>query len=279
MTVGDGATSFHPRTRDRRGVALLWALVASTVVHSALVALPRTVPGRGANLLPDRGVALQAVLAAPEDQQPDATADRQPVVAPIEAPSPLQIAARDVPATPDVPPVPSGALAHSPAATPPLLGVGGFGEVNVDGVPLADKDRLGEALSRQMSEFPVEVDFPVRMNEAIRAQYPPAALAAGREDSVAVWIVVDAQGLPEEVLVTDGQEEFAAAVIAAVRAAHFVPARNNLVPIRFPLALEFRFVDRRARRNCRRPLDAAWFLSSEIQRAARRTARRCLFRD
>ena len=241
VTVGDGATSSHPRTRDRRGVVLIWALVASTVVHSALVALPRTVPGRGANLLPDRGVALQAVLAAPEDLQPDTTADRQPVVAPIEAPSPLQIAARDVPATADVPPVPSGALAHPPAATPPLLGVGGFGEVNVDGVPLADKDRLGEALSRQMSEFPVEVDFPVRMNEAIRAQYPPAALAAGREDSVAVWIVVDAQGLPEEVLVTDGQEEFAGAVIAAVRAAHFVPARNNLLPIRFPLALEFRF--------------------------------------
>jgi TonB family protein len=241
VTVGDGATNSHPRTRDRRGVALLWALVASTVVHSALVALPRTVPGRGANLLPDRGVALQAVLAAPEDQQQDTTADRQPVVAPIEAPSPLQIAARDMPSTPDVPPVPSGAVAHPPAATPPLLGVGGVGEVNVDGVLLADKDRLGEALSRQMSEFPVEVDFPVRMNEAIRALYPPAALAAGREDSVAVWIVVDAQGLPEEVLVTDGQEEFAAAVIAAVRAAHFVPARNNLVPIRFPLALEFRF--------------------------------------
>jgi TonB family protein len=242
VIVEDGATSSHPRTRDRRGVALLWALVASTVVHSALVALPRTVPGRGANLLPDHGVALQAVLAAPEDQQPDTTADRQPVVAPIEAPSPLQIAARDVPATPDVPPVPTGVLAHPPPATPPLLGVGGFGEVNVDGVLLADKDRLGEALSRQMSEFPVEVDFPVRMNEAIRAQYPPAALAAGREDSVAVWIVVDAQGVPEEVLVTDGQEEFAAAVIAAVRSAHFVPARNNLVPIRFPLALEFRFV-------------------------------------
>jgi len=53
---------------------------------------------------------------------------------------------------------------------------------------------------------------------------------------------VDAQGIPEEVLVTDGQEEFADAVIAAVRAARFVPAQNNLLPIRFPLALEFRFV-------------------------------------
>ncbi len=199
-------------------------------------------PGRGANLLPDRGVALQAILAAPEDQQAETAADQQPVVAPTEAPSPLKIASQDMPVTSDVPPIPPGALTHPPSAAPPLLGVGGFGEVRVDGVPLADKDRLGEALSRQMSEFPVEVDFPVRLSETIRAQYPPAALAAGREDSVAVWIVVDGQGLPEEVLVTDGQEEFAGAVIAAVRSAHFVPAQNNLVPIRFPLALEFHFV-------------------------------------
>ena len=242
VTVEDGATNSQPRTtRDRRGVVLLWALVASTVVHSALVALPRTVPGRGANLLPDRGVALQAVLATPEDQRADPAADQQPAVAPADGPSPLKIAEQAM-ASPDVPPVPSGAVAQPPTAAPPLLGVGGFGEVRVEGVLLADKDRLGEALSRQMSEFPVEVDFLVRMNETIRAQYPPTALAAGREDSVAVWIVVDAQGLPEEVLVTDGQEEFAGAVIAAVRAAHFLPARNNLVPIRFPLALEFRFV-------------------------------------
>ena len=241
MTVEDGATNSQQRTRDRRGVLLLWALVASTVVHSALVALPRTVPGRGANLLPDRGVALQAVLATPEVQQADPAADLQPAVAPTEAPSPLILAEQAV-ATPNVPPVPSGTLAQPAPAAPPLLGVGGFGEVRVEGVPLADKDRLGEALSRQMSEFPVEVDFPVRLSETVHAQYPPAALAAGREDSVAVWIVVDAQGVPEEVLVTDGQEEFAGAVIAAVRAGHFVPAQNNLVPIRFPLALEFRFV-------------------------------------
>ena len=240
MTVEDDATNSHSRTRDRRGVVLLWALVASTVVHSALVALPRTLPGRGAPPLLDHGVALQALLATPKDQREDLAADQQSTVAITEAPSPMQIAEQAV-ATPDVPPVRSGALAQQPTAAPPVLGVGGFGDVRVEGVPLADKDRLGEALSRQMSEFPVEVDFPVRLSETVRAQYPPAALAAGREDSVAVWIVVDAQGVPEEVLVTDGQEEFAGAVIAAVRAAHFVPAQNNLAPIRFPLALEFRF--------------------------------------
>jgi len=241
VIVEGGATGFYRRTPDRRRAVLVWALVASTIVHSALVAVPRTVPGRGASAVADRGVALQAVLAAPQDQQADPAADQQPVVAPAEAPSPLKIVEQDV-ATPDVPPVPPGILAQPPSAAPPLLGVGGFGEVRIDGVPLAERDRLGEALSRQMSEFPVEVDFPVRLNEPIRAQYPAAALAAGREDSVAVWIVVDAQGIPEEVLVTDGQEEFADAVIAAVRAARFVPAQNNLLPIRFPLALEFRFV-------------------------------------
>jgi len=241
VTVEDGVANSPPMARDRRGVVLLWALVASTVVHSALVALPRTVPGRGTALLPDRGVALQAVLATQEDRLADPGADQPPVVAPTEAPSPLKIIEQAA-ATTDVPPVPSGSIAQPPAAASPLLGVGGFGEVRVEGVLLADKDRLGEALSRQMSEFPVEIDFPVRLSETVRAQYPSAALAAGREDSVVVWIVVDAQGAPEEVLVTEGQEEFAGAVIAAVRAAHFVPARNNLLPIRFPLALEFRFV-------------------------------------
>ena len=96
----------------------------------------------------------------------------QPAVAPTEAPSPLQIAEHQAGATHRSFHRPIGSVAQPPAAAPPLLGVGGFGEVNVDGVPLADKDRLGEALSRQMSEFPVEVDFPVRMNETIRAQYP-----------------------------------------------------------------------------------------------------------
>ena len=66
-------------------------------------------------------------------------------------------------------------------------------------------------------------------------------MRAGREDAVAVWIVVDASGAPEEITITEGSEEFAQAVVLAIKDTQFLPARNNLQPIRFPLALEFRF--------------------------------------
>ena len=36
-------------------------------------------------------------------------------------------------------------------------------------------------------------------------------------------------------------EEFASEVLAAIRAARFLPAQDNLKPIRYPIALEFRF--------------------------------------
>jgi len=220
---------------------LLWALVASAVVHSALVALPRALPGHGSLADDDRGIVLQAALVRPPVKQGDPLPDPQPEVGLADTLSPMQLAAQDSALPPAGPPLPHGAVPPPLSPLPPRLGVGGSGDVRIDGMPLAERDRLGEMLSRQLSEFPVEVDFPVRLTETIRAKYPPAALAEGREDSVAVWIVVDAQGAPAEIVVTDGQEEFASAVVEAVRSAHFVPARNNLEPIRYPIALEFRF--------------------------------------
>lgn len=218
--------------------SLFWALVASTVVHSALVAMPRVLPNHPPSAMADPGVTLQASLVAPKDKHADQIADHQAELAVAAVSSPMQPAAQDV----SVPALPfASAVPRTPSAPPPLLAVGGATDVRIDGRSLEDRNRLGELLSRQMTEFPVEVDFPARVNEKIRARYPPAALAAGREDSVAVWIVVDAQGAPEEILVADGAEEFADAVVAAVKHARFVPAQNNLVPIRYPLALEFHF--------------------------------------
>ena len=63
---------------------------------------------------------------------------------------------------------------------------------------------------------------------------------------MAVWVIVDASGNVDEIHVAEGSEEFATEVVAAVRAAHFLPAEDNLKPIRFPIALQFDF---RARGN------------------------------
>ena len=218
--------------------SLYWALVASTVVHAAFVAMPRVLPGHAPGAMADPGNALHASLVAPMDKHADQNTDHQTELAVASVSSPTLKAAQDVP----VPAQPFvSAVPRPPSAPPPLLAVGGATDVRIDGRSLGDRNRLGELLSRQMTEFPVEVDSPARLDEKIRARYPPAALAAGREDSVAVWIVVDAQGAPEEILVTDGAEEFAGAVVAAVKDARFVPAQNNLVPIRYPISLEFHF--------------------------------------
>jgi len=208
---------------------LLWALVASTVVHTAFVAMPRALPGHGTSAA-NPGVALQATLVAPDDHRGDVTVAAASsflqFLAPVTAPPMLALA------TPIAPP-------QSPSQ--PTVGVGESANFRIDGKLLANSERLGELLSRQQSEFPVEVDSPARLVDKVRASYPPAALAEGREDSVVVWIVVDAKGAVEEILVAEGTEEFSAAVIAAVRQARFVPAQGDLAPIRFPLALEFHF--------------------------------------
>jgi len=215
---------------------LFWALVASMAVHAAFVAMPRALPNRGMNADAERGVTtLQVALVPPMEK----SADREPDVAVPEVVSPIKLSAQDVPAPPVPADAPAPRTAPAPAAS---VGIRGAGDVRIDAAPLADRNRMGDVLARQMTEFPIEVDFPAALRERIRARYPPAALAAGREDSVAVWIVVDAEGAASEILVLDGSEEFSEAVVAAVKDAHFVPAQNNLKPIRYPISLEFRFV-------------------------------------
>lgn len=132
---------------------------------------------------------------------------------------------------------------RAPHAAPPPSAASrvGFGAIEVVAEPLANRARLGEYLARQMTEFPVEIDRPVRIDQKIAVTYPGAALAQGREDGVAVWVIVDAEGNVEEIFVAEGTEEFAIGVVAAVRAAHFHPAENNLKPIRYPIALQFDF--------------------------------------
>lgn len=213
---------------------LLWAVIGSIVVHTAFVAMPQSLPRRGSSAADDQGPPLQATLVTPPAQPAELKTD----VAVADVPSPIQLAAQEAVATP----LPPATVDQRPQSSPAAVVGVGAGDVRIDGALLTDRSRMGEAWTRQMTEFPIEVDYPARLDEKILARYPPAALAAGREDSVAVWIVVDANGVADEVVVLDGSEEFANAVVAAVKQARFLPAQNNLLPIRFPISLEFRFV-------------------------------------
>lgn len=159
---------------------------------------------------PEAESTLASVVAAP------------PIESPIALPAPVAAAAP-----------PPAAAAREPS--------GGFGKPEVTWGLLQDRNRLGEFMTRQLTDFPVEVDRPARLDQDIVARYPSGAIAQGREESVAVWVVVDASGAADEIHVVDGAEDFAAEVVDAIRAARFIPAEDNLRPIRFPLALQFDF--------------------------------------
>jgi TonB family protein len=208
---------------------LLWALLASAIVHTAVVAMPPALPGKATGARAEQGTTLQATLlpanAAQVEDQPAAVA----------AASPITLVNHDATISLQSPTTP-----QPPAAARSRPGVGSS-NVEIAAKSLVDLNRLGELVTRRMAEAPVEVDYPARPREPIRVRYPEAALAAGREGSVAVWVLVSPEGTPDEVTVVDGPPEFADAVVAAVRDAHFVPAQNNLVPMRYALAFEFDF--------------------------------------
>ncbi len=94
---------------------------------------------------------------------------------------------------------------------------------------------------RTTSEFPVEVLRLVRMPSRPAVAYPPEALAAQRQGSVLAWITVEADGSVEEVIIVEGEAEFAAAVEAALVATRFAPAVDRSGPIRFYTLLRFDF--------------------------------------
>jgi TonB family protein len=217
-----------------RSLVLPWAIAASIAVHGGIFA---------AHL-----GALEGGAAAPSPPALYASLAPAPVASQDVVAMPMLQAPSDVATTiaPEAVPVASErrppAVEHVAKAIGTTARVGdGLAIVRVAGRPLGDRNRIGELSVRQLTEFPVEVDRPVRMDEPIIAHYPKAALAQGREDSVGVWIVVNAQGEAEEVQVLDGAPEFAEQVVAAVNAAKFIPAENRLRQIRFPIALEFQF--------------------------------------
>jgi TonB family protein len=214
-------------SRGARPIVLAWAIAASVVVHAAL--LIATLPG-GKPGLAHAPPALRASLVAVEIE-PQRGAE-------VPAPVPPVLTANPDQSTFSVP-SPERAVAAPPRA--PQASRAGWATMEVAGEPLADRSRLGWLGTRQTIQFPAEIDRPVRMDDRIVARYPAAALAQGREESVVVWVVVGESGEVEEVQVAEGSEDFAREAVAAVRAAHFHPAENNLKPIRFAIALQFDF--------------------------------------
>lgn len=214
-------------------VSLPWALGASVAVHASLVAVAALEGSGTPGYAPAPEVVLSATLVP-------AHAAPSPVMT-IDAPSPLALPADLMMLMPVPAPLQRIALTHEALAAPVAPVAGRFEDVRVAGALLQDRARLGDFYARTLGEFPHEIDMPSRVADTILAQYPPEALAAGIEGSVVVWAVIDETGTPAEVDVADGPAELAEAALAAVRQARFLPARNNMQPIRFPIALEFRF--------------------------------------
>ncbi|MEO8508002.1 MAG: TonB family protein [Betaproteobacteria bacterium] len=224
LSIRDRVTSTHPRTDP-----LWWAALASVVVHGGLVALSFWAGPRPGGIGVSPPVVLQAVLVPASPTETTLIASPEP--APFTVP-----AAPETPAEPAV-------TANTGATTSPNLTMGSrdWAILRVAAQPLRDRSRVGDLWNRQIDEFPIEIDFPVRPDSKIEARYPPGALAEGREESVVAWIIVDATGAVEEISIPEGSPEFAEAVRVALKDARFIPARNDMKSIRFPIALEFLF--------------------------------------
>jgi TonB family protein len=204
-------------------------VAASLAVHAALLIalLPGGKPGLQSAVPSSLTVDLVERSLAPEPTV-EAPAPVPPVLAAMRSPSPIAVPVPEARPTPAAPP-------KARAAQP------GAGAIEVTAQPVTDRSRLGGYLTRRMNVFPAEIDRPVRLSGKIVVRYPQTALANGREDFVVAYILVDITGEVADVEIIQGSEEFADEVVAAVRRARFLPAENNLQPIRYPIALEFDF--------------------------------------
>ncbi|MFO0723829.1 MAG: TonB family protein [Myxococcota bacterium] len=84
---------------------------------------------------------------------------------------------------------------------------------------------------------------PPVLLELVQAEYPPEALAAGRESTVGLWIEVDATGAVTSVeLAESGGPEFDASALAAVKAFRFAPAiAEGIGPVPVRIRYRYRF--------------------------------------
>ncbi len=145
--------------------------------------------------------------------------------------------------TESLPPAP--VIARQQPAPEPLADPGSVGRGLTPHVTVNDRvphSSFGEALDGDaLAGFPIEIDAGVVLPGKLEVPYPPAALAAHREDRVLVWAVIDAEGAVEQTHVVEGTPEFAAAVEAALATMRFIPAHDLGRNLRFYVTLEFLF--------------------------------------
>jgi hypothetical protein len=134
-------------------------------------------------------------------------------------------------------PVDMGEADASPSADAPDQ----MGQVAAIAEVLTDHSRLGPLLSREMAEYPTEIDSPVRLDDPIVVRLPAGTRPSEPDASIVVWAIVLADGSVDSALLAEGDETVAEPVLAAVKAARFVPARSRLQPRDYPISLEFRF--------------------------------------
>ena len=210
----------------------LWrALSASALVHAGVAA----VLVAGAPLVqsphPPTAVVLRASLSEPQanPMQPiELAALRAVPVSRIRESALPRLAAEPV-------------NVGEPDASPTVDAPDQPGQVAAIAEILTDHSRLGPLLSREMSQYPTEIDSPVRLDDPILVRLPSGIRPSEPDASIVVWAIVLADGSVDTALLAEGDESVAEPVLAAVKAARFVPARSRLQPRDYPISLEFRF--------------------------------------
>lgn len=227
-----------------RRLAIAPAALASLLVHGAIAVVLGVVVstrpatwGNATSTLTVELAAVPSVIESPPAPAPTVPEvmrlEARTVVPPLPVPDPTLPPPR--PATP--PPVPQIPDAQ-PASTPPALQTA---RIRMATNYSALSSLPEELVQRSQGEFLVEVDKLVQVVRSPDVVYPADALAAGREDTVVVWLALDRDGAITESIIVSGAPEFAEAVTSALPSARFLPAVNAGENVPFYLIMTFDF--------------------------------------
>jgi len=217
----------------------------SLLVHVAVALLLATWISVGAVTPGEARMPLEIRLVAPAAPSPDSSPTLQTTTATVEI-APVVT----VPPAAESRPEPVGSAPPMPESVPvppPPVSTGDSARVPLGSVAIRVDDfalfhQLSPELAdRVVAEFPVEVSKTVRIRQWPVITYPDEALSAQRQGSVLAWVRVSVDGTPEEVVIVEGEPEFAATVEAALAAAQFFPAEDRGQAIPFYTAVRVDF--------------------------------------
>jgi TonB family protein len=217
----------------------------SIVIHAGLLAtfgwmlraMPPTVARTGAAMAPP---LLQAVLISP----PIAMI-AMPQGLPLLTPTPLPMAMLPAPLLPEPAPAPMRTTTLEGIAVDAATIAAPLDLIPVGRITYTQGDRgrrFGNDLTSIMTaDYP---RFPSRLpslNGALSIRYPTKAASEGRGISMAVLVMLSADGHVVGTKVAPSDPEFAMAVLTALRNALFKPATLNGEPMAYWTAMTFNF--------------------------------------